>query len=68
MSFCTIPNNPINNAVIAPITITTVNATSLSSNIGDIRDTMKIPAVTIVAAWINAEIGVGPSIDPGSQT
>ena len=68
MSFCTIPNNPINNAVIAPITITTVRATSLNSNIGDILDTMKIPAVTIVAAWINAEIGVGPSIDPGSQT
>src|SRR5699024_4379868 len=29
---------------------------------------MKIPAVTIVAAWINAEIGVGPSIESGNQT
>ena len=29
---------------------------------------MKMPAVTIVAAWINAEIGVGPSIESGSQT
>ncbi len=29
---------------------------------------MKIPAVTIVAAWISAEIGVGPSIESGSQT
>ena len=32
------------------------------------RATMKIPAVTIVAAWISAEIGVGPSIESGSQT
>ena len=26
-----------------------------------------MPAVTIVAAWINAETGVGPSIASGSQ-
>jgi len=32
------------------------------------RATMKIPAVTIVAAWISAEIGVGPSIESGSHT
>jgi hypothetical protein len=32
------------------------------------RATMKMPAVTIVAAWIKAEIGVGPSIESGSQT
>ena len=32
------------------------------------RATMKMPAVTIVAAWISAEIGVGPSIESGSQT
>ncbi len=39
-----------------------------SSNSGDMRATMKMPAVTIVAAWISAEIGVGPSIESGSQT
>ena len=39
-----------------------------NSNSGDMRATMKIPAVTIVAAWISAEIGVGPSIESGSQT
>jgi hypothetical protein len=39
-----------------------------SSNSGDMRATMKIPAVTMVAAWISAEIGVGPSIESGSQT
>ena len=35
---------------------------------GDMRATMKMPAVTMVAAWIRAEIGVGPSIESGSQT
>ena len=29
---------------------------------------MKTPAVTMVAAWISAEMGVGPSIASGSQT
>ena len=55
-------------AVIAPMTSTTDSAVSESSNSGDIRATMKMPAVTIVAAWISAEIGVGPSIESGSQT
>ena len=32
------------------------------------RATMKMPAVTMVAAWISALIGVGPSIESGSQT
>ena len=32
------------------------------------RATMKMPAVTMVAAWISAEIGVGPSMESGSQT
>ena len=39
-----------------------------SSNSGDMRATMKMPAVTMVAAWISAEIGVGPSIESGSHT
>ena len=55
-------------AVIAPITITNESAVVDNSNSGDIRATIKIPAVTIVAAWINAEIGVGPSIESGNQT
>ena len=58
----------MNSAVIAPITMTKFSAVSLSSNSGDMRATMKMPAVTIVAAWISAEIGVGPSIESGSQT
>src|ERR1035437_3129702 len=62
------PMNPMNSAVIAPITITNDNAVSDNSNNGDMRVTMKMPAVTIVAAWISAEIGVGPSIESGNQT
>ena len=59
---------PMKSAVMAPITSTKLKAVSLSSNNGDMRATMKMPAVTIVAAWISAEIGVGPSIESGSQT
>ena len=67
MSFCTIPIRPVNRAVVAPMISTNDKAASESSYSGDIRATMKIPAVTIVAAWISAEIGVGPSIESGSQ-
>ena len=48
--------------------ITNDKAVSDSSNRGDMRATMNIPAVTMVAAWIRAEIGVGPSIESGSHT
>src|SRR5471032_1118698 len=68
MSFWTIPRKPMNSAVIEPITSTNDKAVSDNSNKGDMRATMKMPAVTIVAAWISAEIGVGPSIESGSQT
>ena len=58
----------MNSAVMAPITSTKLSAVSESSNSGDMRATMKMPAVTMVAAWISAEIGVGPSMESGSQT
>jgi hypothetical protein len=48
--------------------VTNDNAVSESSNNGLIRATMKMPAVTMVAAWISAEMGVGPSIESGSHT
>ena len=32
------------------------------------RATRKTPAATIVAAWMSAEVGVGPSIASSSQT
>ena len=68
MSFCTMPIRPVKNAVVAPMNSTKFSAVCDSSNSGDMRVTMKIPAVTIVAAWISAEIGVGPSIESGSHT
>src|SRR5512142_2664660 len=68
MSFWMMPRKPMNSAVVAPMTMMKLSAVSDSSNSGDMRATMKMPAVTIVAAWINAEIGVGPSMESGSQT
>ena len=55
-------------AVMPPMIITNESAMSESSKSGDMRATMKIPAVTMVAAWMSAEMGVGPSMESGSQT
>src|SRR5271169_3354518 len=68
ISFCTRPSSAMNSAVVAPMMVTNDKAVSDSSNNGLMRATMKMPAVTMVAAWINAEIGVGPSIESGSHT
>src|SRR6186713_1868855 len=68
MSYWTSAISAMKNMVIAPITITKESAAGDSSNSGDMRATMKMPAVTMVAAWISAEIGVGPSIESGSHT
>src|ERR1700722_5424920 len=67
MSLFTIPSSPMKNAVVDPMMSTPDSAVSDSSNSGDMRATMKMPAVTMVAAWINAEIGVGPSMESGSH-
>src|ERR1700688_1089413 len=68
MSLFTSPKNPMNRAVVAAITSTKDEAVAEYSNSGDMRATMKMPAVTMVAAWIRAEIGVGPSMESGSHT
>src|ERR1700722_576240 len=68
MSLLTTPSSPMKKAVVAPITKTNDSAPSEYSNSGDMRATMKMPAVTMVAAWISAEIGVGPSMESGSHT
>ena len=47
-------------AVTAPITVTTTKATLEYSKSGELRAIKNTPAVTIVAAWINADTGVGP--------
>src|SRR3546814_13924452 len=67
MSVCTQPIVAANRQVAAPMKVTNPIAVGLASNIGDRRHTMNTPAVTIVAAWISAETGVGPSIASGSQ-
>jgi hypothetical protein len=68
MSFCTRPTVAAKNAVIAPIQVTTtVSASGACSNSGDMRATRNTPAVTMVAAWISADTGVGPSMASGSQ-
>src|SRR5579872_3396085 len=68
MSLFTTPSRPMKNAVVAPMTSTKDSAVSEYSKSGDMRATMKMPAVTMVAAWIRAEMGVGPSMESGSHT
>ena len=67
MSFWVIAMVAAKIAVVAPKKVTTESAIGAYSKIGESRATMKTPAVTMVAAWISAETGVGPSIASGSQ-
>jgi hypothetical protein len=67
MSFCTRPTVAAKKAVAAPMKTMKVVASGANSMIGDMRQTRNTPAVTMVAAWISAETGVGPSIASGSQ-
>src|SRR5262249_47031370 len=55
-------------AVPAPTQATSVRTSGVSRKSGNARVTMNTPAVTMVAAWISAETGAGPSIASGSQT
>jgi len=68
MSFWTNPMVAAKIAVRAPTIATVFIAVGASTNKAFERATMYTPAVTIVAAWISAETGVGPSIASGSQT
>ena len=56
------------NAVAAPTIATTVSANGERSKMKCVRAIMYTPAVTMVAAWISAETGVGPSMASGSHT
>ncbi len=56
------------NAVPPPIHAISNNAVSLGRIRNATRHSMYTPAATIVAAWIRAETGVGPSIASGNQT
>ena len=68
MSFWATAIVAANKAVITPtqaIMSGTQSAAAVST--GLMRTMRNTPAVTIVAAWISAETGVGPSIASGSQ-
>ena len=61
------PTTAPNTSVIAPITATASWASGERSKIGPDRTTRYTPAVTMVAAWMSAETGVGPAIASPSQ-
>ena len=60
MSFCTRPIVAAKMRRDAPTTATTASAFGAIENTAFVRAIMYTPAVTIVAAWINALTGVGP--------
>src|SRR5579863_768044 len=59
MSFCTRPMDAAKIAVSAPIMATVFIEVGASTNSALDLATMYTPAVTMVAAWISAETGVG---------
>src|SRR5258707_6488726 len=68
MSYCTRPIDAAISAVSTPTIATIVITCGACDRSTALRPNMYTPAVTIVAAWISAETGVGPSIASGSQT
>src|SRR6266404_2722141 len=70
MSNCATAIVAENTAVMQPIHITKsiTHAPGSAVNNENMRPTMKTPAATIVAAWISALTGVGPSIASGNHT
>jgi hypothetical protein len=62
------PIKELNTVVTAPIHKHKSNTVLLYSISGELRINKYTPAVTIVAACIKAETGVGPSMAIGSQT
>src|SRR3972149_432492 len=68
MSYCPTAMVAANSAVSPPTTATVVWAAGTAVNSGAERATKYTPAVTMVAAWISAETGVGPAMASGSQT
>src|SRR3954453_14640909 len=68
MSYWKKPIEAAKIAVRHPVVATTVMAAGGSAKRKLSRATMYTPAVTIVAAWMSAETGVGPAMASGSQT
>src|SRR5258708_27101097 len=67
MSSLAHPISAPNSSVAAPTIVTTSLASDDRLNIGADLTIKYTPAVTMVAAWISAETGVGPSIASSSQ-
>src|SRR5438128_7651491 len=67
MSYCTSPMEAAKMAVSAPTSATTNIALGAWAKMAEERATMYTPAVTMVAAWMSALTGVGPSIASGSH-
>src|SRR5437867_7935515 len=67
MSGCTRPTVAAKSAVAVPTQRTTSGAVPERSKSAWLRATMYTPAVTMVAAWMSAETGVGPSIASGNH-
>src|SRR4030088_740409 len=68
MSFWATAMVAAKSAVIAPTMAITVGAyDDAALRTGLMRHIRNTPAVTMVAAWISADTGVGPSIASGSQ-
>src|SRR5688572_22660501 len=68
MSFCAHAISAATNAVAAPTYATNSPTSGTNAHTGDVRATRYTPAVTIVAAWISADTGVGPAMASGSHT
>src|SRR6266540_27892 len=67
MSHCLSAMVAANRAVSAPVPATTAPEIGARAKSTLQRATRYTPAVTIVAAWIRADTGVGPAIASGSQ-
>jgi hypothetical protein len=68
MSYWARPIVAAKRAVAPPISATESPPTGARAKRTDVRATMYTPAVTMVAAWMSADTGVGPAIASGSQT
>ena len=68
MSYWKKPMEAASRAVSAPTSATQPMAVGESANMKLSRATMYTPAVTIVAAWIKADTGVGPAMASGNHT
>src|SRR5690625_4864030 len=67
MSSLEVPTIAPNSSVTAPTITTTSCAAGAASKIAPARTIRYTPAVTMVAAWISADTGVGPAMASPSQ-